>query len=508
MQPPASSLLNDAQRARSLARVTEKPVDIIVIGGGITGAGVALDAASRGFSVALLEARDLASGTSGFSSKLVHGGLRYLAKGDLGLAWESALERRYLMARIAPHLTRPLGFLVPRTAGSSRLETALTALGVRLADLLRRASGLSSAVLPRPRVLGPAATRELIPALPEAGLRGGLLYWDGQVEDDARLVIAVARTAAAHGAQIIRDARVLSCTETTAEFEDTRTGTRHSARARVVINATGVWADTLTPGLGLSPSRGTHLVLDAAALGNPRAAFTIPVPGKFGRFLFVLPQPGGVCYLGLTDEADPRADGYAPHIPEEDERFLLGLLGDTLGAELPASAILGRFAGLRPLVGAGGATADVSRHHLLVDRPGQPIGIIGGKLTTYRRMAEDAVDAAAERLGRRRPCGTRKIVLVGGGAGRGDAADTLARRYGTEATTIRELIRADPGLGEPVAPGVDYRGAEVIFALRAEGAHRVEDILERRTRLAFTPAAARAAEPRIRELLEAARAGD
>ncbi|MEB4616559.1 FAD-dependent oxidoreductase, partial [Leucobacter sp. M11] len=302
----APSSLNDASRRAGLDRATAggEPIDVLVIGGGITGAGVALDAASRGLRTVLLEANDLAAGTSGVSSKLVHGGLRYLAKGDIAMAWESAVERKHLMTTIAPHLVRPLRFLIPNGEPglAGRAGFALSAAGVGLADVLRRASGLSSTRLPGPRPVGRDGVLALSPAHRRDHLRGGLVYWDGQVEDDARLVLAVARTAASLGAGIIRDCRVTAASADRVSFRDERTGESGEIRAGIVINATGVWAGDLEPSITVTPSRGSHLVLDAARVGRPLAAVTMPVPGAFGRFLFALPQANGAVYFGLTDE--------------------------------------------------------------------------------------------------------------------------------------------------------------------------------------------------------------
>ncbi|MFL4479167.1 FAD-dependent oxidoreductase [Paeniglutamicibacter sp. ORCA_105] len=502
--------INDATRRRSLEHVRTHTVDVAVIGGGITGAGVALDAASRGLSVALLEARDFGSGTSGYSSKLVHGGLRYLAMGDFPVAWESAVERRLLMETIAPHLIRPLGFIIPHTTGARCRETAAAGAGVSLYDLLRRASGLGSGVLPRPRWLSGRAVADLVPSLDTAGLRGGLLYWDGQLIDDARLVISVVRTAAGLGAQVLRDVRATGITADAVEAVDTRTGEAVEVRARTVINAAGVWAAGFDAGLAVTPSRGSHLVVRAERLGNPQAAHTVGIPGHFGRYVFVLPQPGGVVYIGLTDEEDRDADGYRPAVPEHDVDFLLEVVNRVLDRPLGRGDVIGSFAGLRPLVGsrhAGGpeGTADVSRRHLVKDGPGEPITVVGGKLTTYRRMAQDAVDAAAVRLGVTTPSRTKKLPLVGAASRTAlatlDAPARLVAKHGTEAVAVHRLGGEHPLLAEPLFDGCAITGAELLFAIRAEGATTIEDLLERRTRLSLVPGDAARARPRAGEIL-------
>lgn len=504
-----SSWLNQLSRQRSLAELAEQTVDVVVIGGGVTGAGVALDAASRGLSVALLEAGDFASGTSQWSSKLVHGGLRYLAKMDFGVAWESAAERRLLMARNAPHLSRPLGFLIPRTAGASRIEYLLAGVGVLLADGLRRLTGLSSAVLPGPRILDRHSAHALAPALNEETLRGGILYWDGQLEDDARLVLGLLRTAAGLGAHILRDVEAKSVTESEVQAIDRQSGESITVRGRTVIMATGVWADRLDPDLRVLPSRGTHLVIRSTRLGNPRTAYTAPVPGHFGRFVFVLPQPTGVCYIGLTDVEDAESDGHKPAVPEQDVDFLLNIVGAHMSQPLTKADVIGSFAGLRPLVRAqkdsGGNSADVSRKHLLINEPGKPISIVGGKLTTYRRMAQDAVDAAVARLGYGGACRTKNLPLVGAGTPAQlravTAPENLRRKYGSEAPELIQLAAKQPELLEPVFPGAEVSMVELLFGVLAEGAANVDDLLERRSRLALVPTDAHQAQAAAESML-------
>src|SRR3954447_5747829 len=255
-------------------------VDVLVIGGGITGAGVALDAATRGLSVALVERRDLATGTSRWSSKLVHGGLRYLASGQLPVAWESARERAILAGRTAPHLVRALPFVVPLTPDLPAVAVAGTTAVLKAADALRAAARQRTPGLPRSRRIGADEARLWAPGLERRALRGALLYWDCQLEDDARLVVGLARTAAAHGARILTYTSAQTLDGDGAEIRDERTGARLRIRARHVVNATGVWAGVLQPSVALRPSRGAHLVLAAERLGTPRAAMSVPVPGS------------------------------------------------------------------------------------------------------------------------------------------------------------------------------------------------------------------------------------
>ena len=516
--------LNDATRQRSLNRAAGHTVDVAVVGGGITGVGVALDAVSRGFSVVLVESGDLASGTSAYSSKLVHGGLRYLAKMDFPVAWESAVERRRLMGAIAPHLIHPLGFVIPDARTSPAWEGLLAGTGTAIYDVMRRLTGLPGTVLPRAQVLSSQAVAALVPALDAAKLRRGYLYWDGQLVDDARLVLAVARTAAGLGAHMLRDVRATALTADTVDALDVRTHATLQLRARAVVNATGVWAADFEPGLSVTPSRGTHLIVRAERLGLPHAAHTVAVPGHFGRYVFVLPQPDGLVYIGLTDEEDHGADGHHPRVPEHDVEFLLGVVNATLAVPLLRDDVVGTFAGLRPLVRAGhratqragvDGTADISRRHLVVDRPGAPITVVGGKLTIYRRMAQDAVDAAAARIGAgasSRPSRTKNLPLVGAAAPQVlksvAAPARLVAKYGSEAAFVHRLGGNERILAEPLFDGTGITGAELLFAVRAEGASSVADLLERRTRLALVPADAAKARGRAAEILALAASPD
>ncbi|PQZ92323.1 FAD-dependent oxidoreductase [Arthrobacter sp. MYb227] len=518
MMPGANrSWINNASRTRALEHLASNHVEVLVVGGGITGAGIALDAARRGMSVALIESHDFASGTSGYSSKLIHGGLRYLAKGDFPVAWESAVERRWLMESIAPHLIRPLGFVIPDAKIAPRLEGALAGFGTLIYDGLRRATGLSSRILPRPQLLSPAAVHALAPGVAAKSVRRGWLYWDGQVVDDARLVLGVLRTAASLGAHVIRDLRVTEMTETSMRGLDTRTGETLDFKARVVINATGIWAHDFANNLSMTPSRGTHLVVRSAAVGNPHAAHTVAAPGHFGRYVFVLPQPGGRTYIGLTDEEDRTADGHHPSVPETDITFLLETVNRTLSVPLSPEDVVGSFAGLRPLVhtnhqNGNDGSADISRRHLLRDNPGEPITVAGGKLTTYRKMAEEAVDAAAKRIGNTTPCSTKHLPLVGAASraalGRINAPKPLVEAYGTEAAALVQLGNTNPLLQEPLFAGSEITGAHIYFGVLAEGANSVEDLLQRRTRLAFVPEDAHKAHSRMSEIFELAKADE
>jgi glycerol-3-phosphate dehydrogenase len=482
--------LNAARRRRELAELADGvTVDLLVVGLGVTGAGVALDAAARGLSVVAVEAADLAHGTSRWSSKLVHGGLRYLAGGHVALAYESAAERDVLLRRTAPHLVSALPFVLPLTPFVSPGRALLTRAGFVAGDALRIAAGTPRAALPRSRRVGPAEVRRLIPAVRRAGLRGGLVQWDGQLVDDVRLVVALARTAAGFGARILTRCAVEDLHGRGAAVRDTLTGSRFSIRARAVVNATGVWADQLDPAVRLRPSRGTHLVLRSADLGHPAAAMIVPVPGAANRFVFALPQRDGLVYAGITDEPVDGPVGDVPEPSPAEIGFLLDVLGTALDFTLSPSDVVGAFAGLRPLLaGSASSTADLSRKHSVRTSAGGVTTVVGGKLTTYRRMARDAVDAAVTHASLAAgPCRTARLPLVGAaspaGMARVAAPARLVDRYGAEAPVVLALGADDPALLRPVVAGVAITGAELLFAVRHEGALDESDLLDRRTRV-------------------------
>jgi glycerol-3-phosphate dehydrogenase len=484
-----SASLNRARRAEELERLAGgEVVDVAVVGGGITGAGVALDAASRGLSVALLERRDLAHGTSRWSSKLVHGGLRYLEHGDVGLAWESAVERATLLRTVAPHLLRPLPFVMPLDAAVDRGAAAKMQLGGRIGDAMRTASRTSRRALPPPRRISALEARRLAPALRAEGLRGGLLSWDCQLEDDARLVVAVARTAALHGARVLTYTDVTGLREDGVDAVDGVSGESFSVRARHVIVAAGVWTNALTDAVRLRPSRGSHLLVRAARLGDPRAVVNVKVPGERGRWVFAIPRSDGLVAIGLTDvPASEPDDDPQPSAAEEAE--LLHVASAALDVPIGPDDVAGRYAGLRPLAvtGDGGpeATADLSRRHALVEDPGSgALAIVGGKLTTYRRMAQDAVDRITDR-----PCRTARLPLVGAAPSLASVAapDRLVRRYGTEAPAVVALADGRPELLEPLGDGVPACGAELLWAVRHELALTPSDLADRRTRAGLVP---------------------
>lgn len=463
-------------------------IDVLVVGLGVTGAGVALDAASRGLRVVAVDAHDLAFGTSRWSSKLVHGGLRYLASGQIGIARESAVERGILMTRTAPHLTRPITTLLPLNSSVGRLRSAVVRAGFWAGDALRVAAHTPRQVLPRPRRIGAAETARLCPSVRRDGLRGALLAHDGQLEDDARLVVALARTAAGEGATILTHTRAEQVTGSGATLRDELTGDVHEVRAKVVVNAAGVWCGQVVPGLTLRPSRGSHLVVRGDAVPELAVALTAPVPGESGRFVFALPQPDGLVYVGLTDEP---VDGDIPDVPETTEAevdFLIETISGVLRTPITRDDVVGTFAGVRPLLDSQGRTADLSRRHAVLESRTGVVTVVGGKLTTYRRMAQDAVDAAIARAGlSARPCRTRDLPLVGAGRTTG-APERLVRKYGCEAEAVLQNAIAVTGQSQaqvlaPLSETVPVTLAELIWGVTHEGAVTADDLLDRRTRI-------------------------
>ncbi|MFD7310725.1 glycerol-3-phosphate dehydrogenase/oxidase [Promicromonospora sp. NPDC059942] len=525
--------LTARRRERELDELASEPVDLLVVGGGVTGAGVALDAAARGLSVALVEAHDLAWGTSRWSSKLAHGGLRYLATGDVGVARESARERHVLMTRTAPHLVRALPQVLPLTQGVGPRQGITAGIGFGLGDLLRRDAGTSSDVLPAPRLARPGEAARLVPAVAREHLHGAWVAHDGQLVDDARLVVALARTAAGRGAKILTRVRATDLRAEGATLQDTLTGATLTAHARVVVNATGVWAGTVDPSVRLRPSRGTHVVVPAARLGDPAGALMVPVPGSTSRFVFALPAQLERVIIGITDEEAP---GPVPDVPEPTRPeidFLLATVSRVLERPLLPDDVVGAFAGLRPLVDRAGpgdgaglpGSADISRRHLVEVSPSTgAVNVLGGKLTTYRTMAEDAVDLAVKHAGLTAgPCWTADLPLVGAPpralpvgapagvqavtAGAPPLAPALVARYGAEAPDVLAAATL-PGAADAVGQGIagaghlDVTRAEIEWAVTHEGALDADDVLDRRTRIGLVPADRAAVRGVVGEIVE------
>lgn len=493
-------------RAAALARQEREEFDILVIGGGITGAGCALDAASRGLRTALVERDDFASGTSSRSSKLIHGGLRYLEHGELGLVYEALAERRRLL-RNAPHLVRPQTWLIPIFTGPDgrfphRLATVIDGA------LWTYDVGGGMRIGHRHRRVGARAAAELVPGLEPGRLAGGFLYEDAWA-DDARLTLAVAQTAARRGAAVANHARVTGFTShrgrLTGAVVETGGGS-FILRARVIVNATGVWAGDLLqlaegrhPDL-LRPARGVHIAVPWKLVGN-RVSVTMPVP-EDRRSVFIV-RWGDAAYIGTTD-TDHQGGLDDPAPGHDDIDYLLRAVNRWLERRLGTEDVLGAWAGLRPLVRtAGGArTADLSRRHRVTRSPGGLITVTGGKLTTYRVMAADAVDAACAELGSPAPCRTRDLPLAGAGPVAPGTSAHLAERYGAAAGDVTALIAARPDLALPLVPGLPYLRAEAVYAVRHEMALTLDDVLSRRTRARLLNAAAtEAAAPAVAALI-------
>jgi glycerol-3-phosphate dehydrogenase len=413
----------------------------------------------------------------------------------------------------APHLVHPLPMVIPLTDEITGPQAWLARRGVGAGDLLRLVARTRRETLPRPRRISATETRTLAPVT-RHDVRGGILSWDGQLEDDARLVLDIARTAASLGARIHTRTRVVELTGTGALLRDELTGEERRIEARAVINATGVWADQLVPGISLKPSRGTHVVVRKESLPGVRCAVMAPVPGASNRFVFALPQPDNTFYIGLTDEEVAGRVPDVPEPPEEDIEFLLSVISRALERPLTRADVVGAYAGLRPLLDSNGSTADLSRRHAVLVSPTGVVTIVGGKLTTYRRMAEDAVDKAlsVQHLDAG-PCRTRRLPLLGAGTrdelARIQAPDRLVRRFGTEATLV--LANAlDQGLTQdealtPVSATIPATLAEFVFGITHEGASDIDDLLDRRTRIGLVPADRVVAEPLARKAFDIVR---
>lgn len=487
-------------RTEMLARAEgrREPWDLVVVGGGATGAGVAIDAATRGYSVLLIERGDFGCGTSSRSTKLVHGGVRYLRQGHVGLVLEGLRERGCLR-RNAPHLVRDRAFVLPCYR---RRDVVQYGLGLMAYDVLALAvrQGFGRSVI--------VSAREVVNQLPTveiAGLRGGVVYHDGQF-DDARLLIHLLMTAADRGATILNYASVTALLRQDGRVDgvivrDGERGAEFQVRARVVVNAAGPFcdeirrmADPATPPL-LAASRGSHVVLDRSFLPGESALLIPETPD--GRVLFAIPWHGHTL-VGTTDVEIPSAP-VEPRASAEDVDFILETAGRYLARKPGRDNVLSTFAGVRPLVRGSGSTAQLSRDFALrVDAPGL-ITITGGKWTTYRSMAEACVDRAARLAGLpMRPCVTRHLRIHGyetGGAG------PLAV-YGSDAAEVGRIATSDTALAVQLHPALPYTGAEVVWAARAEMARTVEDVLARRTRALFLNArAALEMAPRVAELL-------
>ncbi|GGG74762.1 glycerol-3-phosphate dehydrogenase/oxidase [Corynebacterium pelargi] len=510
-----NTALNAVRREADLDYLASDPddIDLIVIGGGITGVGIALDATSRGLNTVLLERRDFGFGTSRWSSKLAHGGLRYLTKLEVGIAMHSAKERGLLMEHNAPHLIRALPQVALLASDTNLVQKVAMRLGFIAGDMLRIAAGTSSKILPRSRYANKKETLQMCPTALQDNLRGSWVNYDGQMVDDARIVAAVARTAAGEGARILNYTEVTHAEGTAVEFHDAIGGRDLRVRAKAVINATGVWAGTVDEDIRVRPSRGTHLVVDAATLGNPTGALTVPLPGSISRYVFLVPQQYGRVFIGLTDEDTPGPIPDVPDTPEEDIDFILEAINHGLGTKLQRSDVIGAFTGLRPLIdtGAGGSTADLSRRHSTIEASNGLISIVGGKYTEFRLMAEEAIDEVLKRKGMRAgSCRTTNLPYVGApthpGSLRVNGADlaglpnTMVQRYGYESPQVVATAPIERPMDK--VAGLDITRAEVAFAVTHEGALNADDVLDRRTRIGLVQRDRDAAEQEVTEIVE------
>jgi glycerol-3-phosphate dehydrogenase len=506
--------------ARLAAPKESEPWDLLVIGGGATGLGTAVEAAARGYRTLLAEAHDFAKGTSSRSTKLVHGGVRYLRQGNVGLVFEALRERGRLLAN-APHLVHNLSFVVPRY---DWWEGPFYGGGLKLYDLLAGRLGFGPS-----RLLSRAETLEHLPTIARAGLRGGVIYHDGQF-DDARLAITLARTCLDLGGTPINYLRVAALQKengrvTGALLRDEESGAEYPVTARAVVNATGVFVDAVRrlddPAAArlVAPSQGVHLVLHRRFLPGD-SAIMVPHTDD-GRVLFAVPWHGRVV-LGTTDTPlapAPEGPPIEPRALPEEIEFLLAHAGRYLASRPRREDVLAVFAGLRPLVRSplrereeaatdsdAKDTAALARDHTIVVSPSGLVTVTGGKWTTYRRMGEDAVDQAERTAGLlKRPSRTATLPLHGGqqGLDPGDPGEPWSV-YGSDGPALRALVDARPGLGAPLHPRLPYSGAEVVWAVRHELARTVEDVLARRTRALLLDArASLEAAPQVARLMAA-----
>jgi glycerol-3-phosphate dehydrogenase len=500
----ATAKLGPAERTAALAELARTEQEVLVVGGGIVGAGVALDAATRGLSVGLVEARDFGSGTSSRSSKLIHGGLRYLEQFDIRLVREALSERSLLLQRIAPHLVQPVSFLFPFT--HHVWERCYVGAGVTAYDSLGFSLGQTRG-LPGHRQLTRAGALRLAPALRRSALTGALVYWDAQV-DDARYVTTVMRTAAGYGARVASRTQVTGFLRegervTGVRAVDLESGSDLEIRAQQVVNATGVWTDEIQAMVGgrgtinVRASKGVHLVVPRDRIQSG-TGLIVRTPLSV---LFVIPW-GRHWILGTTD-TDWSLSKAHPAASAADIDYVLGQVNKILAVPLTRDDVEGVYAGLRPLLaGESETTSKLSREHVVAHPVPGLVLIAGGKYTTYRLMARDAVDAVAHGLdGKVAPSCTDLIPLAGadGYVALWNARYSLARssglhvariehllhRYGALTGEVLALIAAEPGLGRPLAGADDYLRAEIVYAASHEGARHLDDVLTRRTHVSI-----------------------
>ncbi|MGW4238461.1 glycerol-3-phosphate dehydrogenase/oxidase [Streptomyces sp. NPDC004749] len=499
-----TATLGPVERGQALEAMAERELDVLVVGAGVVGAGTALDAVTRGLTTGLVEARDWASGTSSRSSKLIHGGLRYLEMLDFALVREALKERGLLLEKLAPHLVKPVPFLYPlRHRGWERLYAGT---GVALYDTMSVSSGHGRG-LPVHRHLSRRHALRVAPCLKKDALVGALQYYDAQM-DDARFVTTLVRTAATYGAHVASRARVTGFLRegervVGARVQDVEAGGEYEIRAKQIVNATGVWTDdtqSLIAERGqfhVRASKGIHLVVPKDRIHSTTGL----ILRTEKSVLFVIPW-GRHWIVGTTD-TDWDLDKAHPAASSADIDYLLEHVNAVLSVPLTRDDVQGVYAGLRPLLaGESDATSKLSREHTVAHPVPGMVVVAGGKYTTYRVMAKDAVDEAVHGLDRRvADCVTEEVPLLGSEGfaalwnGRaGLAARTglhvarvehLLNRYGTVVGELLDLISADPGLGEPLAAADDYLRAEIVYAASHEGARHLDDVLTRRTRISI-----------------------
>ena len=489
-------------RSAELDRLAGEEFDVVIVGGGITGAGCALDAVSRGLRTALVERADFASGTSSRSSKLVHGGVRYLEQKEFGLVRE-ALAERQIALRNAPHLVRVLPFLIPILTRDGLIDRRIARFLGGVLWMYDLSGGLRIKKAHQRVTRDEALAR--VPTLRTDELASGYLYYDAQAYD-ARLTLAIALTAADLGAVVVNYAPAVGITKNAsgraAGVRVTADGRDIEIRARVVVNAAGVWADdvrALDEGAHpttMRPAKGVHITVPWSRVRNEIAMF-VPNPVD-GRSVFVVPW-GAITYVGTTDD-DYEGDIDDPQCTAADVTYLLDVVNRALVDPLTEADVIGTWAGLRPLLADDDEkTADLSRRHGIRVSGAGVVTVTGGKLTTYRAMARDTIDQVDQVLdGKHRRCHTKHLPLTGARGYRAPSPDAapldvhLAGRYGTEAGAVRALVTADPTLGEPLVPGLAYLKAEAVYAVRTERARTLDDVLDRRTRCRMLDRAATA----------------
>jgi len=492
-------------RDEKLSRIEarERKWDFIIVGGGATGVGIAVDAAARGYDVLLLEQSDFGKGTSSRSTKLVHGGVRYLQQGNISLVME-ALKERGILRLNAPHLVHDRAFIVPNY---DWWETPFYGIGMKVYDLLAGKYGFGPS-----KILSLKETLKRIPTLKTSGLRGGVVYYDGQF-DDSRLLVNLVQTACEQGAAMVNYARVSGFQKDSSgflsgvDFVDEETGKRHTAPAKVVINATGPFSDGVRrlddpqAAAMIAPSQGVHLVFDRSFLPGDSA---IMVPHtRDGRVMFAIPWHGHTV-VGTTDTPIEESS-LEPEPMEKEIDFIIETAAQYLAKEPSRADILSVFTGIRPLAkaGEGISTAALSREHTVHISQSGLLSITGGKWTTYRSMAEDCVDQAATLAAlESRPCVTKELRIHGYYQTPEDFGDLAT--YGADAPAVEELIASDGALSERLHPSLPIRAGEVLWAVRQEMCRTVDDFLARRTRaLYLNAAAAREMAPRVAALMAA-----